>query len=286
MHSSETARLLVNCRDRSGLIAAITAYIAEHEGNIVRADQHTDHDSGEFFMRVEITRESIHAARTEFESGLAQLANTLSLRWRLEWSDRPKRIAILVSKEDHCLSDLLLRWKAGELAGEIATVVSNHTDAIEIAGMVGIPFHHLPISRETKELQESELLALFDQADIDLIVLARYMQILSPGFVDQYPGRIINIHHSFLPAFAGARPYHRAHERGVKVIGATSHYVTPELDQGPIIAQTTLPVDHRHAVRDLIRKGRDLERLVLARAVRLHLEDRVLIAGNKTVVFD
>ncbi len=286
MHPSETVRLLVACRDRPGLIAAITAHIAQYQGNIVRADQHTDHDTGEFFMRVEITRESIHTDRREFEEGLATLANSLAMSWRLEWSDRQKRIAILVSKDDHCLSDLLWRWRAGELAGDISLVVSNHERTQEIARMVKLPFHFLPVTPDSKPEQESRLLAILHEAEIDLVVLARYMQILSSGVVDHFPGRIINIHHSFLPAFPGAHPYHRAHERGVKIIGATSHYVTEDLDEGPIIAQTTEGVDHRHTVRDLIRKGRDLERLVLARAVRLHLEDRVLIAGGKTVVFD
>ena len=286
MQPFDTACLLVTCRDRPGLIAAITAYIAEHAGNIVRADQHTDHDTGEFFMRVEVTRDSLRSGREAFATGLAQVAEPLGMQCRLEWADRPKRVALLVSREDHCLSDLLWRWKAGELPCEVAMVVSNHTTAAPPVEMVGLPFHHLPVSPETKHRQEEQLLALLDHADINLVVLARYMQILSPQVVQRYPGRIINIHHSFLPAFAGARPYHRAHERGVKVIGATSHYVTEDLDEGPIISQTTVPVDHRHTVRDLIRTGRDLERLVLARAVRLHLEDRVLIAGNKTVVFD
>ena len=208
------------------------------------------------------------------------------MRWRMYWGNEIKRMAVVVSKESHCLTDLLWRWRTGELPVEIKFVAGNHSEVEDQVTACGIPFHHLPVSSDSAESHEEQLLALLAEADVDFVALARYMQILSPGFVSRYPERIINIHHSFLPAFAGPRPYHQAFERGVKIIGATSHYVTDELDEGPIIAQATTPVGHRDSVQDLVRKGRDLERVVLATAVRLHVEDKVLVSGNKTIVFD
>lgn len=282
----ETARLLISCPDARGIIAAVAGFVAEHDGNILEADQHTDPQHGEFLMRVEVELESFRLSRDTFAQAWSPVADRYHMRWRVYWGNEIKRMAILVSKETHCLTDLLGRWKTGELRVEIPFAAGNHPGMKSELEPYGVPFHYLPIAPETKRRQEAELLALLQEANVDFIVLARYMQILSPELVTRYAGRIINIHHSFLPAFAGPKPYHQAYDRGVKIIGATSHYVTDRLDQGPIIAQSTLPVDHRDTVDDLSRKGRDLERVVLATAVRLHVEDKVLVSQNKTVVFD
>lgn len=284
--ASGTARLLISCPDRSGIIAAVTGFIARYEGNILEADQHSDPFTREFFMRVEIDPAGFKLDHASFESAWRPLATTFDMRWRMYWGDEVKRMAILVSREGHCLSDLLWRWKTGELRVDLAFVAGNHATHAESASAVGAAFHHVPVTPETKATQEAALRRLLEEARVDFIVLARYMQVLSPEFVARWEGRIINIHHGFLPAFAGPKPYHQAYERGVKLIGATSHYVTNELDQGPIIAQSTLPVDHRDTIEDLVRKGRDLERMVLASAVRQHVEDKILLSGNKTVVFD
>lgn len=284
--SAKTARLLITCPDRSGIIAAVTAFIAEHDGNILEADQHTDPDNGQFFMRLEVELSGFELTRETFRAAWGGLAARYGMRWHVEWGNQTKRMAILVSRESHCLSDLLWRWKTGELRAEIALVAGNHAELAEQVSWHGIPFYHVPIGPEGRPAQEEQLRGRLADAGVDVVVLARYMQILSPSLVGEYRERIINIHHSFLPAFAGPRPYHQAHARGVKIIGATSHYVTDQLDEGPIIAQQTLAVGHRDTVADLIRKGRDLERVVLASAVRLHLEDKVLVSGNKTVVFD
>jgi formyltetrahydrofolate deformylase len=281
-----TTRLLISCPDTKGIIAAVTGFIAEHDGNILYADQHTDPLSGAFFMRVEIDDEGFGLDEETFGTAWSAVAERFGMSWRIYWGTRIKRMAILVSKEGHCLSDLLWRWSTGELKAEVPFVVGNHEVLADTVARYGISFHYEPVTAKTRDRQEERVRTLLEDADVDLVVLARYMQVLSPGFVAEYPSRIINIHHSFLPAFAGARPYHQAHERGVKLIGATSHYVTEELDQGPIIAQQTSPIGHRDTVDDLIRKGRDLERVVLATAVRLHLQDRILVSGNKTVVFD
>lgn len=282
----KTAKLLIACPDRSGIIAAVAGFIAEHAGNIVEADQHSDPQENAFFMRVEIEREGFGLSPSSFPDLWRPLADRFQMRWRMDWGDRAKRMAVLVSKESHCLSDLLWRWSSGELRVELPLVVSNHPDLQELAVRSGVAFYHLPVSAGSKDRQEQQVLELLHQHGIDLVVLARYMQVLSPNFVTTYRDRVINIHHSFLPAFAGARSYHQAFDRGVKIIGATSHYVTDVLDDGPIIAQGTLPVDHRDSVDDLIRKGRDLERVVLATAVHQHVEDKILISGRKTVVFD
>jgi formyltetrahydrofolate deformylase len=284
--SSETVRLLITCPDTSGIIAAAAGFIARHNGNILEADQHSDPRHGEFFMRLEIDAAGFGLTRDTFGAAWQPVADEFNMGWRINWGSDLKRMAVLVSKESHCLNDLLWRWRTGELRVEIPFVASNHPDLAETVKGFDLHFHHLPVTPNTTDQQERRILGLLDQADVDLVVLARYMQILSPQFVAAYPQRIINIHHSFLPAFSGPRPYHQAYERGVKIIGATSHYVTEDLDAGPIIAQQTIPVDHRDTVPDLIRKGRDLERIVLATAVRQHVEDKVLVSKNKTVVFD
>ena len=281
-----TGRLLVSCPDATGVVAAVATFLAEHNGNILEADQHTDHDSRAFSMRIEFEATALSTPRDELLAAMRPITDRFAMRARIEWSDSPRRVAILCSRQTHCISDLLWRWAEGELPGEIALVISNHEDARPAAEHAGLPFHHLPVTRETKPEQEAAMLELLAREHIHTVVLARYMQVLSPAVVDRYPGRIINIHHSFLPAFAGAKPYHQAFERGVKLIGATSHYVTADLDEGPIIAQQTRAVSHRNGVDDLVRKGRDLERLVLADALRLHLEDKVLLDGHKTIVFE
>jgi formyltetrahydrofolate deformylase len=237
-------------------------------------------------MRVEVDRRGLRLGPETFAAAWGPLAERFGMRWRIYWGDRVKRMAIFASRQSHCLNDLLWRWRTGELKVELALVISNHPELRADAEACGAPFHHLPLTPETKAAQEDAAEALLDQHGVDFIVLARYMQVLSPAFVARYENRLINIHHSFLPAFAGPRPYHQAYDRGVKIIGATSHYVTDLLDQGPIIAQGTLPVNHRDTIDDLVRKGRDLERIVLASAVRLHVEDKILVSRNKTVVFD
>src|SRR3990172_9985108 len=281
-----TAKLLIACPDRPGIIAAVVCFIAEHTGNIVEADQHSDPQENAFFMRVEIEREGFGLSPTSFPSLWQPLAKRFQMRWRMEWGDRAKRMAVMVSKESHCISDLLWRWSSGELCVELPLVVSNHSDLQELVVRSGVAFHYLPVSTGGKDQHERQILELFSAKEIDFVVLAKYMQVLTPSFVAAYRDRVINIHHSFLPAFAGARSYHQAFDRGVKIIGATSHFVTDVLDDGPIIAQGTLPVDHRDSVEDLIRKGRDLERVVLATAVHQHVADKILISGRKTIVFD
>ncbi len=284
--NSKTARLLISCPDARGIIAAVAAFIAQYEGNIVEADQHVDPEHGEFFMRVEIELAGFRLTPDNFASAWQPFADRFGMRWSIHWGNITKRMAIFVSKQGHCLNDLLWRWTSGELRAEIPLVISNHADCRDAVVGCGLDFRHLPVTPETRREQEEQSAALLQAAGVDFIVLARYMQVLTPEFVSAYPNRVINIHHSFLPAFAGQKPYHQAYERGVKIIGATSHYVTDRLDEGPIIAQATLAVDHRDTIDDLVRKGRDLERVVLATAVRLHLEDKILTSRNKTVVFD
>lgn len=276
-----TATLLITCPDQPGIVAAVSQFVLEHGGNIVHADQHTDHREGVFLQRVEWEGEVEGIAEA-----FAPIAERFDMTWRLETGERVPRIALLVSKDGHCMFDLLARYRMGELPAEIPLVISNHAYLADDAARFGVDFHHLPVSKDTKAEQEATVEALLAEHEVDLVVLARYMQILSPGFVERWRGRIINIHHSFLPAFAGAKPYHQAHERGVKLIGATAHYVTAELDEGPIITQDVARVSHRDGVEDMVRKGRDLEMVVLARAVRLHLEHRVIVYGRRTVVFD
>ena len=281
-----TAVLLISCRDQKGLVAAVSDFLYRNNGNITHADQHTDLQEGVFLQRVEWELEGFAIRRDDIATSFRPIAERFGMSWRLRFSDEVSRVALLVSKLPHCLYDLLARWRLGEFAADVALVISNHEDAREIAGEFGVPYHYLPVDTQTRRTQEDRMSALLDGERIDLIVMARYMQILSEEVVARYPQRIINIHHSFLPAFAGGRPYHQAHERGVKIIGATAHYATAELDQGPIIDQDVVRVSHRDSVDDLIRKGRDLEKVVLARAVDLHLRNRVVVYGNKTVVFD
>ncbi len=284
--SVDTIRLLISCPDARGIISSVTGFVAKHGGNILDADQHSDKEHDEFFMRVEIEQSGFGLKRDTFEAAWKPVADRFAMRWQIHWARDIKRMAVIVSKSGHCLNDLLWRWKAGELRVEIPFVLGNHDDLRQDVETLGLQFHHLPVTVETKTDQEEQAIRLLDESWIDFIVLARYMQILSPSFVARYPNRIINIHHSFLPAFAGAKPYHQAYHRGVKIIGATSHYVTDMLDEGPIIAQETMAVDHRDTVDDLVRKGRDLERVVLSRAVRHHVEDKILTSQNKTVVFE
>jgi formyltetrahydrofolate deformylase len=284
--AASTARLLIACPDARGIVAAVTSFLAAHGANILDADQHTDRDHGEFFMRIEFELNGCDLARGNFTDVFSPLAQRHSMMWQVRFNGTPVRVAILVGTLPHCLHDLLWRYESRELPVEIPAIISNHSALAPIASHAGIPFHHLPIPPNGKPAQEKAIRAILDREAIDLIILARYMQVLSPAFLAGWENRIINIHHSFLPAFAGGDPYRQAYERGVKVIGATSHYVTHVLDDGPIIAQDVIHVSHRDAVDDLRRKGRDLERTVLARAVRAHVHDRVLVSKNKTVVFE
>ena len=275
---------LLHGPDRPGLVARVSGWIFEHGGNIIHADQHHDHEAGVFFQRVEwVPKGDTHAADA---ADFRTFAAGLGMQVQVSQSAHRTRVVLFISKADHCFHDLVLRWKAGEFAGEIVAVVGNHADLGALARGYGLPFHHIPISAETKAASEAKQLALLRKLDAELVILARYMQVLSADFLTQFGRPVINILHSFLPAFAGGRPYHQAHARGVKLIGATAHYATRDLDEGPIINQDVARVTHRHGVEDLIRKGRDLEKTVLAQAVRWHLEGRVLIYGHKTVVFD
>jgi formyltetrahydrofolate deformylase len=285
MSEAGRATLLLSCPDRKGLVAAMAKLLYEHGANILAAQQHADAPSKTFFQRIHFETAELDLPREALEDLLRIECARFSMSWRLAWDDRPHRVAIFVSRVEHCLYDLLIRHRLRELVCEIACVVSNHPDLGKVAEQFGVPYHVFPIRPETKVEQERRTLALLERERVDLVVLARYMQVLSDGFVQRFPERIINIHHGFLPAFSGARPYHQAAERGVKLIGATAHYATSELDCGPIIAQDVEPCSHRDTVEDLVRKGRDIERVVLARAVRWHLEDRILVHGRRTIVF-
>jgi formyltetrahydrofolate deformylase len=284
---SYNIRLLIDCPDHRGIIAAVSSFIALHRGNILSADQHvSDPPGAKFFMRMEIESQGFGLGRDEFDAAFAPMARQHGMNWRVGFTDRPKRMAILVSKYAHCLLDLLWRWEAGELDAEIPLVISNHADPHDKVQAHSIPFHHLPVTKGAKAEQEAQVISLLKEHNIDVVVLARYMQILSPEFIESYRRPIINIHHSFLPAFIGASPYHQAYARGVKIIGATAHYVTAELDAGPILHQGVAHISHRDGVEDMIRIGREVERRVLAQGVRWHLEDRVLVDGIRTVVFE
>lgn len=284
--NKKTGILLIDCADRKGLVAAIAEFLYSRNANILHADQHQDQEYGLFLMRVEWDLEGFALDSKDFRNEFAPIAQRFGMRWRLEYSHHPTSVAILVSQYTHCLVDLLYSHQSGELACNIPLVIGNHMDAQPITGFYGIRFHHIPVSADTKQEAECKQLKLLEDSGAEVIVLARYMQILSPEFVRRYEGSIINVHHSFLPAFSGARPYHAAFQRGVKLIGATSHYVTEVLDDGPIIEQDVTRVSHRDQLSDLVQKGRDLERVVLTRAVRWHLEHRILRYANKTVVFD
>ena len=286
----DSAVLLIDCPDRKGLIARVSSLLYERGANILHADQHQDHDLGLFFMRVEWALNG-HGGEAAFDlegfkTAFAPLAAELGMRWKLSSSERLPKVALFCSQYLHCMADLLHRWRTGELLCEIPLIVSNHRDVERLAGFYGIPFEFMQVSAATRADAEARQLALLESNGIELVVLARYMQILTTGFVSHYPAAIINVHHSFLPAFTGAKPYHAAHARGVKLIGATSHYVTEVLDDGPIIEQDVARISHRDQVEDLVARGRDLERIVLSRAVRWHLDRRILCYGNKTVVFD
>ena len=281
-----SATLLITCPDTKGIVAAIADFLYQHNANILHADQHQDAENSLFLMRVEWDLKDFSLDEASFAGAFQGIAKTYKMTWELKFSKDKPLMAIMVSQYDHCLADLLHRHKNNELQCEIPLIISNHLDAQKLAEFYGIPFFHIPVEKDKKKEAEAEQFALFDKFQVDFIVLARYMQILSEDFVKRYPQRVINIHHSFLPAFIGARPYHRAFERGVKLIGATSHYVTEVLDEGPIIEQDIDRISHRDQVEDLIQKGRDLERIVLSKAVRWHIENRILIYSNKTVIFD
>lgn len=285
--SRETlARLLITCPDRPGIVAAVSTFLFNHGANITDLQQHsTDPEGGTFFMRLEFQTPHLDVSRGVLERAFAEaVAERFAMEWRFAYAEEPKKMALLVSRYDHALLEVLWRWSRGELPAEVSMVISNHPDLEPAVRAFGLPYHHVQVSKENKAEAEASILELLE-GQADLVVLARYMQILSADFVSRFPHRIINIHHSFLPAFVGASPYRQAYERGVKLIGATAHYVTEELDQGPIIEQDVARVSHRHSVEDLVELGRDLERQVLARAVRWHLEDRIIVHGNKTVVF-
>ncbi|MFO0877182.1 MAG: formyltetrahydrofolate deformylase [Gemmataceae bacterium] len=279
------AILRVRCEDRTGIIAALSDFVFRNGGNILDLDQHTEGETGRFFMRLVWSLERFTLDADGIRLAMQVFARSLGLHWELDFSSRRDRVAIFCSKEGHCLYDLLLRQRLGELAGDVVLVVSNHPDMRPAAEYFGLPFEVIPITSATKAEAEAAQQALLEKYEINLIVLARYMQILSAAFTARWTGRVINIHHSFLPAFAGARPYHQAHARGVKLIGATAHYATADLDEGPIIEQDVVRVSHRDEISEMVRKGRDLERQVLARAVRLHLDRRLLIEGHRTIVF-
>lgn len=288
--SRSTLTALLHGADQPGLVARVAGWIFEHGGNILHADQHRDMEAGIFFQRIEWEpRRNDTGPEGGADAGaedFRKFAGTLGMQARVVSSSHRTRLAIFVSKADHCFHDLILRWKAGDLAADIVAVVGNHPDLATAAAGYGLPFHHIPVTPDTKAAAEARQLELLRETGAELVVLARYMQVLSPEFLGSFGAPVINIHHSFLPAFAGGRPYHQAHTRGVKLIGATAHYATRDLDEGPIIHQDVVRVTHRHEVDDLVRLGRDLERVVLAQAVRWHLAGRVLAYGNKTVVFD
>jgi formyltetrahydrofolate deformylase len=287
----DSAVLLIDCPDRKGLVARVSTLLYERGANILHADQHQDHEQGLFFMRVEWALadggpSSQGFDLEAFKEAFSLLATELGMRWKLTSGDRRPRMALFCSQYLHCMADLLYRWRAGELECEIPVIVSNHRAVENLAAFYEIHFEYIPVTAATRAEAERRQLEVLAQHEIELVVLARYMQILSPSFVASYPAAIINVHHSFLPAFTGAKPYHAAHARGVKLIGATSHYVTEILDDGPIIEQDVARISHRDQVEDLVARGRDLERIVLSRAVRWHLDRRILCYGNKTVVFD
>ncbi len=287
MQQNQQAILLIHCEDQPGIIAAVTDFVHQHGGNIIDLDQHTDTVRNKFYMRISWDVEHFDLSTNEIEQRFAKLlAERFSMQWKFYVTGKSQRLALFVSKQLHCLYDILGRWQTNEWDVEIPLIISNHTEAEEVARKFDIAFHHLPITKENKAEQEATQQQLLEQHSIDLVILARYMQILSGDFIDAWRNRIINIHHSFLPAFPGARPYHSAFERGVKIIGATSHYVTEDLDEGPIIEQDIVRVTHRDDVESLVRKGRDLETLVLSRAVWKHIQHKTLVTDNRTIIFN
>lgn len=282
----DTGILLINCPDRKGLVAAVADFLYQNDANVVHSDQHEDNTRNRFLMRIEWELPGCKLDFDGFRTEFAKVASPLGMNWRMERSSVPTRLAIFVSRFDHCLADLLYRNNRNELGCEVACVISNHTDAQRLAEFYGIPFHHTPITPEHAAEGENQQLDILKQNRVDLIALARYMRILSPHFLATFGRSIINVHHSFLPAFSGAKPYQRAYERGVKLIGATSHYVTEVLDEGPIIEQGVVQISHRDQLEDIIRKGRDLERSVLSTAVTWHTHHRILVDAGKTIIFD
>ncbi len=278
--------ILIHCQDQKGIIAAVTNYIASIGGNIIYLDQYVDGDQDVFFMRLECEFAKANFYLDEIKNNFEEnLANSFAMSWSIQLQELKPRMALFVSKYDHCLYDILSRFSTGELHVEIPIIISNHNDLSSVAERFSIPFHHIPFTKDSKESGEKEQIELLDKHQIDFVVLARYMQIITPNLIDLYKNKIINIHHSFLPAFSGAKPYHSAFNRGVKIIGATSHYVTEELDEGPIIEQDITRVTHSHSIEDFIMKGKDLERIVLAKAIKLHAERKTMVYNNKTVVF-
>jgi formyltetrahydrofolate deformylase len=285
MHSGRFYTLSASCPDRVGIIAKVSSFIAEHKGWILESSYHADDISGRYFMRLEIKADSLPFMLSEFRERFRPIAEELEMDWKISDSAVKKRVVLLVSKQEHCLYDLLARWQSKELDIEIPCVISNHDTFKGFVEWHGIPFHHVPMTPENKPAAQAEIRRIYEEVKGETMVLARYMQIIAPDLCEAYPGQIINIHHSFLPSFVGAKPYHQAYQRGVKLIGATCHYVTSELDQGPIIEQDVIRIDHSDSVDDMVRYGKDIEKAVLARGLRYHLEDRVLVHGNKTVVF-
>ncbi len=281
-----TVVLLLSCPDAKGIVASISNFIFNHKGNILHAAQHTAQPGSVLFMRIEWDLDGFEIPREEIKDAFHPLAERFKMEWDIYFSDYVPKIAIFVSRHGYCFNDLIMRHQVGEFKAEIPLIISNHTDLNPVAGQFGLNYRHYPITPENKAEQEEKEIAELKKHKIDLIILARYMQVLSSRFVNEYPNRIINIHHSFLPAFAGGNPYNQAYNRGVKIIGATSHYVTGKLDDGPIIAQDVIEITHRDSVDDMMLKGKDLERTVLAEAVRLHLKNKILVYGSKTIVFD
>jgi formyltetrahydrofolate deformylase len=278
--------LLIHCKDRSGIIASVTNFIAQQSGNIVYIDQHVDREQNIFFMRLESEFETESFSFENFKDRFENtLANSFHMKWRMYAAETKPKMALFVSKYDHCLYDILGRYNSGELKVEIPFIISNHNDLKSIADSFKIPFYHIPVTKDSTDEAEKKQLELLEQHQVDFIVLARYMQIVSNALIEKYTNKIINIHHSFLPAFVGAKPYHSAYKRGVKIIGATSHYITEELDAGPIIEQGVASVSHTHSIEDLVAKGRDLEKIVLSNAIKLHVNRKVMVYNNKTVIF-
>ena len=283
---SRTYRIITACPDKPGIVARLTGFVAALNGWISDASQHSDPTSGWFFSRNEILASSLSISLPELRQAFSEVARELDMEWRIEDSEAKKRVVLMASKQSHCLADLLHRWRSGELECDIPCVISNHNDLREMVEWHGIPYFYVPVSPDTKQQAFTEIEQLVDTHRADTVVLARYMQILPPRLCEKYAAQVINIHHSFLPSFAGAKPYHQAEERGVKLIGATSHFVTEDLDEGPIIEQDVVRISHRDSIEDMVRKGRDCEVQVLARSLRAHLQDRVIVQGNKTIVFD
>ncbi|WP_336368563.1 formyltetrahydrofolate deformylase [Marinobacter sp. C2H3] len=281
-----TYRLVISCPDRVGIVAKVSNFLSTYNGWITEASHHSDAQTGWFFMRHEIKAESIPFGLDQFRAAFEPIAREFNMNWRIEDSARRKRVVLMCSKESHCLADLLYRWHSNELNVEIVAVISNHNDLRRMVEWHEIPYHHVPVTKDTKAAAFEQIDGLLEQYEADVVVLARYMQILPASVCEKYAGKVINIHHSFLPSFAGARPYHQAYSRGVKLIGATCHYVTQDLDEGPIIEQDVIRISHSDAIDDMVRLGKDVEKNVLARGLRAHIEDRVITYENKTVVFD